>query len=203
MKTLKLLFVVLLSILIYSACQKTPDDSLAAKNKLQENNEILNARAPGQIAIPFKADFYTIKSDSVNAEICDQDPFLSFNYQVGEGNATHLGKCTVTLFFCGDNSTFTYMNGEGSFVAANGDELYFFIPSPDSIGQVTPYDHPLYEFQFQDPFTFNGGTGRFEGASGGGYTNSFVNLFEDGVYLPNHQTDHEWTGTLILPKKNK
>ena len=34
--------------------------------------------------------------------------------------------------------------------------------------------------------------------------NSFVDLFDDeGNYIPEHQTDHEWTGTLILPKKNK
>ena len=47
---------------------------------------------------------------------------------------------------------------------------------------------------------FNGGTGRFEGATGSGYTDSYVGLFDDeGNFIPEHQTDHEWTGTLILP----
>lgn len=43
-----------------------------------------------------------------------------------------------------------------------------------------------------DPIVFTGGTGRFEGAKGGGLTNSFVTL-GDG-------TDHEFTGALVLPK---
>ena len=100
--------------------------------------------------------------------------------------------------FCGAN--LDYKNGEGVFVAANGDELYFNIPSDGVVGHILPYEHDLYEFQFQDPFMFTGGTGRFEGASGGGMTNSFVDLFDaDGNFIPEHQTDHEWTGTLIFP----
>ena len=102
------------------------------------------------------------------------------------------------MSFCG--AGLAYKNGEGSFVAANGDELYFWVPSPDSIGHIIPYDHPFYEFQFQDPFMFNGGTGRFEGATGSGYTDSYVDLFDDdGNFILEHRTDHEWTGTLILP----
>ena len=147
----------------------------------------------------FKADFYTLRNyDSVG--ICTEDPYISFNYQVGEGNGTHLGRFTTTMSFCG--AGFEYKNGVGVFVAANGDELYFWIPSPGEVGYIIPYVHPVYDFQFQDPFTFNGGSGRFEGTSGGGYTNSFVDLFDDdGNFIPEHRTDHEWTGTLILPKK--
>jgi len=55
---------------------------------------------------------------------------------------------------------------------------------------------------FEDPFIFTGGTGRFEGASGGGMTHSQVDLFDDEWnFIPEHQTDHEWTETFVLPGK--
>lgn len=84
----------------------------------------------------------------------------------------------------GDESA-PYNNGEGVFIAANGDELYFTIE-----GAVLHSDHPDYNFEFQDPFTFTGGTGRFEGASGSGTTDSFVNQVTN-------RTDHEWNATII------
>lgn len=155
--------------------------------------------------VPFKAKFYTLRDYSNSGEgFCTEDPYLSFNYQVGEGIGTHLGKFTTTISFCGRDQTPNYKNGQGVFVAANGDELYFLVPSPGEIGRVNPFEHPLYEGQFQDAFTFSGGTGRFEGASGVGVTNSLVDLLDDeGNFIPEHQTDHEWIGTLIIPSKGK
>ena len=204
MKAFKFFLITILGFFLFGACEKSSDDSLLNEDlsQIQYDNDNLKANSHGQRSIPFKADFYTIRNyDSIG--ICSEDPYTSFNYQVGEGTGTHLGRFTTTMSFCGDNDTFTYKNGEGVFVAANGDELYFWVPSPGEVGYILPYDHPIYEFQFQDPFTFNGGTGRFEGATGGGYTNSFVDLFDDeGNYIPEHRTDHELTGTLILPKKN-
>ena len=205
MKTLKFFLITILSSVLFVACEKSVDDSLLNENKLQvhDDNGNLNLKSRDHKSVPFKADFYTIRNyDSTG--ICSESPFVSFNYQLGEGNATHLGKIIASMTFCVDLPNFTYKNGEGVFVAANGDELYFWVPSPGEVGYILPYDHPIYEFQFQDPFTFNGGTGRFEGATGSGYTNSFVDLFDDeGNYIPEHRTDHELTGTLILPKKNK
>ena len=201
MKIFKFFFIAIVSLTFFGACEKSADKSLLNEDlsQIQEDNENLNSKSRGQRSIPFKSDFYTVRNyDSTGT--CSEDPYTSFNYQVGEGNGTHLGSFTTTMTFCVDFNSFTYKNGEGVFIAANGDELYFWIPSPDSIGHIIPYVHPVYEFQFQDPFTFKGGTGRFEGASGGGYTNSFVDLFDDnGNFIPEHRTDHEWTGTLILP----
>lgn len=155
-------------------------------------------------SLPFKAEFYTKRNYDVVIGTCSEDPYLEYNYQVGEGKARHLGKIKVELYFCG--SGLDYKNGEGVIVAANGDELFFMGPSPGEIGHVLPlpYVDPLYEFYFQDSFTFTGGTGRFEGATGGGSMDSYVDLFVDGdpdQYIPEHQTDHVWTGTLILPNK--
>ena len=198
MKTFQFILI-LFSGIVISGCQKSGDDLAIAKG----NDYNLKSKENGQNTIPFKSDFYTQRNYDVNlVGWCTEDPFLTFNYQVGEGNATHLGKFTTTMQFCVNG--FQYKNGEGVFIAANGDELYFNIPSEGEVGQIFTIEHPLYELQFQDPFEFTGGTGRFEGASGGGYTNSFVDLFDDdGNFIPDHNTDHEWNGTLILPVNNQ
>lgn len=200
-----LIFATIMGLTVVS-CEKSGDEALLNDTLSQGQDETSNlAGIKGNMrAVPFKAKFYTKRNYDAIIGTCDEDPFLDYNYQVGEGTGTHLGKFTTEIFFCGNG--FDYKNGEGVFVAANGDELYFLVPSPGEIGHIMPLPEPdpLYEFQFQDPFTFVGGTGRFEGASGGGYTDSYVDLFVDGdptQFIPEHQTDHVLTGTLILPKK--
>lgn len=84
-------------------------------------------------------------------------------YLEGQGNATHIGKFTVTITYCtdfGENSRIT-----GTSVAANGDELYFysFGGGTDEIGE------------YQD-YIFEGGTGRFEDLVGD--LRLYVKLFE-------------------------
>jgi hypothetical protein len=74
------------------------------------------------------------------------------------------------------------------FTAANGDELW-----TSGGGEIEPTDKPGYAFEFLDPFEFEGGTGRFEGASGSGVTESYVPASGGPV-------DHYWSGTLVLPK---
>ena len=197
MKTVKNLFIIMLCLMFLGACEQSPDDPNLISD-LNGHPEV-DARI-----MPFKANFYTIRSYDEGPGTCGEDPYLSYNLQIGEGNATHLGEFSTTMWFCG--SGLDYKNGEGYFIAANGDELYFNVPTAGEIGHVLPlpYEDPLYEFYFKDPFTFIGGTGRFEGASGGGYTDSYVDLFDDnGDFIPEHKTDHKWVGTLILPKKNK
>lgn len=78
----------------------------------------------------------------------------------------------------------------GTLVAANGDELHITIA-----GVVLPTDQPGFDFDFQDPFQFAGGSGRFEGASGVGITNSLV----DAQGQPS-RTRHAWSGTLVVPR---
>ncbi len=197
MKTIKFFIIAFLSLTLFISCSN--EDFL--QDDIIDN---LNVSARGPQSVPFKAYFYTNRNyENDGIGFCTEDPYLSFNYQVGEGKATHLGNIDVVISFCG--GPFGYKNGIGTFVAANGDELYVKIPTEGEIGNVIFDFENLpspYEAYFQDPFSFNGGTGRFEGASGHGYTNSFVDLFdEDGNFIPEHRTDHEWTGTLILPFK--
>ena len=204
MKTLKNLCVAILCLMLVGACE----ESLEEPSFADEQQIAIEEGKPGMRNIPFKANFYTKRSyddEAAGTLKCaeNNDEFTSFNLQVGGGNATHLGKFTTTMWFCG--SSIGYKNGEGVFIAANGDELYFNVPSPGEVGQVLPLPnpHPLYEFYFQDPFSFNGGTGRFDGATGGGYTDSLVDVFDDdGNFIPEHRTDHKWIGTLTLKKGN-
>ena len=206
MKTLKSICFGLIILITLNACEDIsqeikPDSSPLAINS-EEMDHIGSSDNPGgkMVTIPFKANFYTNRSyDDAGIGKCTEDPFLAFNLQVGEGNATHLGKFTTSMWFCG--SGFDYKNGEGVFIADNGDELYFNVPSAGEVGHVLwlPNEHPVYELYFKDPFSFNGGTGQFANASGGGYTDSYVDLLDDdGNFIPEHRTDHKWVGVLTL-----
>ena len=179
------------------ACQDekeiTPQHELSKTSTLDtRSSELTHAESA------FKARFYTKRDYSETGDgFCTEDPFLNFNYQVGGGNGTHLGKFDIVISFCG-NDGFDYKNGEGTFTAANGDELYVLIPSEGVIGHILPIVHPKYELFFETPFELNGGTGRFEGVTGNGITESYVDLFDDeGNFILEHQTDHVWTGTIV------
>ncbi len=227
MRTFKILFLAFLSFGVFIACEQPSDvEDLKKAEPITETLEIDDTEIDfrGKKGKPFKANFYTIRRYLENAPpgcednpqdclldiyepvVCDEDPFLDFNLQCGGGQGTHLGNFNAVLSFCG--AGFDYKNGTGIFVAANGDQLWIKAPyilnengEPVSVvGHVIPIEHPHYEARFNDPFIFAGGTGRFKGATGQGMTDSYVDLFDDnGNFLCDHQTDHKWTGTLILP----
>lgn len=157
----------------------------------------------GARGIPFKAKFFTrFTADRLNEVTCSRPERPSPNFQVGRGTGTHLGKFYTELSFCGGDGG-VYSDANGYLEAANGDRLYVKIDDGAVLFNL-PEPHPVYDAYFRDPFDIVGGTGRFEGASGSGMTNSFVNLFdENGNFIPDHRTDHEWTGTLKLPKRNR
>jgi hypothetical protein len=116
---------------------------------------------------------------------------------VGGGVATLLGRFSTRITFCMDatdvlddgqlteGESLPYVDGVGTLIAANGDELYIEIS-----GAVLPSSDPEFDLEFQDRFRFTGGTGRFAGAAGEGVTRSFVDQAAD-------RTQHLWTGTLI------
>jgi hypothetical protein len=153
--------------------------------------------APAHVVLetPFQARAYTDLAGLAPDPLCG-DPPRFLNTQVGAGEATHLGRFTVHITFCVDatdllddgmlteGESVPYDNGFGVLVAANGDELYMAIA-----GAVLPSDDPAFDFEFHDPFTFVGGTGRFEGATGEGMTDSFVDQAADRTY-------HDWSGVL-------
>ncbi len=135
----------------------------------------------GVVTVPFSARFYTdLVGFDVPSACGAVESGIGLNTQKGEGKATHLGKFTTTMTFCFNTNpppAFGEYYGipgpeNGLFVAANGDELWITIIS----GRVVPSPDlgPDYWAFFKDPFVFTRGTGRFEGATGGGLTNSLV-----------------------------
>ena len=188
MKTLRKLLFLLAGIGLLISCSKS-DDMLPIDDLQEGTLKSANAE-PVMVTVPFKADFSVWDQSDGTDPRCE--PNLVFLTMVGDGNINHIGKMTTRMTFCLDISTLYYYYTEGSFVAANGDELWFEIP----VGQIVLNDgdnSSYYQTRFNDPVFFTGGTGRFVGASGEAMTNAYV-----------HDGEDEWrtyffsTGTLIL-----
>lgn len=168
----------------------SPDTDPAAKAR---------GRTAGAVTVPFEADFFTDETGFTVDASCGAPPRFLVT-QEGYGQARHLGRFSVHITFCIDateilddgvlteGESIPYDSGVGTFTAANGDELQFTVS-----GAVLPFDHPEFEFQFADPFVFTGGTGRFQGASGDGMSDSQVDSDIS-------RTQHDWSGALTLPR---
>lgn len=156
-----------------------------------------NAKVIGPI--PFQFKFYSLGGPVVGDESCGVSPVVLVR-QEGAGSNKLLGEFTFVSQFCnnlatGEYGLHDYFEEEGLsasfgyFLAENGDRLNI----GPIIGQVIPSTKEGYDLMFQDPFEIISGTGRFEGATGSGTTDSFVNLQKG-------RTDHIWTGTIYLRK---
>ena len=101
---------------------------------------------------PFRGSFQAVETDAV------QFPALTVA-GIGAGNATQLGKFTMT-YDAVVNLVTRVGIGSFEFVAANGDRLFV-----DTLGQATPTGTPNV-VSIVEILTITGGTGRFAGASG-------------------------------------
>ena len=139
-------------------CNKENDFTTAEKDQVVTTTE----KASNPVTKPFKVN----KSYGPYALIpgggeCGDFP-LTLVYITGEGNATHLGKFTCTLTYCIDLYTEIVTSPHyGVIIATNGDELYIFIETPWDGESVYVEDGITYYV-----YTFEGGTGRFENATG-------------------------------------
>jgi hypothetical protein len=120
------------------------------------------APAPAGGPIPFKGKW---SGQTISAMPLPGDPFVIAVVSTGTGQATHLGRYTMTSPHLSYVLT-GFAEGTQEFTAANGDQLTasfagFFSPTQDGFlsADLTA--------------TITGGTGRFEGATGG-YTFSIV-----------------------------
>jgi len=190
---MKKILIAIFALCLLNSCDKDSLDLSSDEFNSSEKKRSVDLKTKG-VTVPFKSNFYTEQEGDIDMDACEGD-VIGLNTQVGGGNATHLGKFTTVMTFCmnfddTDSDNFAkYWAVDGVFVAANGDELYFTVS-----GQVIMYPEgydPFYVAYFDDPFIFTGGTGRFDGVSGGGTTNSFTNFAH---------TDHNWTGTITLLK---
>lgn len=129
--------------------------------------------------VPFHGSLSGVESDAV------QFPILFVN-GIGTGNATHLGRFTVTYE---DQVDLRTRQGTGSihFIAANGDSVFAAI-----IGEATPTETPGI-VSIVEIGTITGGTGRFAGATG-----SFI--LERLVDQATGSTSGSFDGTIVFLK---
>jgi hypothetical protein len=133
--------------------------------------------------VPFKADgvWWGTPGDATEAEVADCAA-VDGVVDVGAGiiTVTHLGRSGYRFLNCWGEAGLIYQ--EGKITAANGDELYYSGP-----GQA---DWEVFEVDWEAGsyviglVRFDGGTGRFAGATG-----SFL-TFGDAFY-----GDQGWYGT--------
>jgi len=103
-------------------------------------------------AVPFKGTLQQVESHVVQFPIVSAEAIAS-------GNATHLGRYTMTSEFQVNLLTLTG-SGFADFIAANGDSLF-----TEVAGQASPTEN-LDVLSIVETYTITGGTGRFAGATG-------------------------------------
>ncbi|MBN2699079.1 MAG: hypothetical protein JXR52_09640 [Bacteroidales bacterium] len=115
----------------------------------------------------------------------------------GSGTSTHLGNFTHYFEFCGDDLSGIYPGDHmiAYFIDENGDTLKVSCAGKVLVGRTK--DHPEHVNSYwKDPFVIEGGSGRFEGATGEGMTDDY-NSDQDPF------SHHHWKGTITLVKGNK
>jgi hypothetical protein len=115
-------------------------------------------RSGAEQAVPFSTSSYSFRVIAVVPEPGCDAAGESRRYLSGEGTGAHLGSYTVGLSFC-SRAGGILDDGRGTFVAANGDLLHFTF---DGTSTFTP----PFTLSFTSFADFEGGSGRFGGASG-------------------------------------
>lgn len=128
---------------------------------------------------PFKGSFEALETYQADG------PTVSVT-ATGSGEATQLGRYTVSYEVEVDLPTGTGTGLSAHFVAAGGDSLF-----AEGSGQATPTADPTV-FSIVETYTITGGTGRFANASGSFTLNRTVNLVTG-------ETSGTMNGTIILP----
>jgi len=192
----KLNYVLLLSFLLLLIPGCNNSDELF--DELQ-NNELKKAQ-PHMVTVPFEANFVgTYTNVIMMPEDCDAQYFCKVFVDF-EGNATHLGKMYGKFEFCAcgpenpdvPTPNNQYAPSESYMVAANGDILYVTISGQVIQGRAD--DHPEYVISyFRDEFFIIGGTGRFEGATGSGWSDDYNSALDNNSH-------HHWIGTINMVK---
>jgi hypothetical protein len=108
--------------------------------------------------VPFHTSSYSFQVTAVVPEPDCDATGESRRYLSGEGSGTHLGSYTVELSFC-SRAGGILDDGQGTFVAANGDLLHFTFDGTSTF-------NPPFTLSFTSFADFGGGSGRFGGASG-------------------------------------
>jgi hypothetical protein len=128
--------------------------------------EPMDGGFPAARQVPLKATF---SGPGVAVDIPgDRCPVLTIQI-TGTGTSTHLGKFTTVQSHCAAPPSLDFTLGEFTLTAANGDQVFGTYE-----GEFLPLEPPLAAID--GALTFTGGTGRFEGATGGGDASGVQNL---------------------------
>lgn len=192
MKTLVKFILALAVIGFFTACNSSGDFNF-------EDDPSFKHHEDKMVTLGFNVLLYGTYQDVPENDDC---PGLGKVINTGEGTGTHFKKVTSYFEFCVKPTVpggGTYPEGyiDAYFEDANGDRLFVEVSGEVFVGRVPGM--PSYALSyFKDPFTITGGTGKFEGASGSGYTNdyNFFDKKDDG----NVHTSHHWQGTITMRK---
>jgi len=190
MRTFKSICLLWLSFFLFSGCTESDlfTSDMDGKLKGCSNDDIKT------VTVPFKVDFigeYTSVVTPGSEEGCE-DIFQCHVHVDFRGEGTHLGKFTGYFKFCACGPEGLYGPTESLMVAANGDTL--FVSCQGRVVAGRQEDHPEHVKNYwRDPFVILGGTGRFEGATGSGYTDDYNSTLD-----PN--SHHHWRGSITLIK---
>ena len=198
MKALLKIFFLMAVFSLVAGCNKT--DEFATEEDLQ-----LKSAKPHTVTVPFEANLL-----GKITNLIDDDPECineGYAYHVvveTSGNATHMGKVSITFDFCTlgppdpniPGSYYTFAASSSVMIAANGDKLFIDNEAGSGILGRTD-DHPDYVTDYwRGNATITGGTGRFEGASGTLQMDDFTTNIDD-------YTHHRWYGKITLIKGKK
>lgn len=178
----------------FAACNNSDDFE-------SDNVDAFKHHADKMVTLGFNVHFIgEYQYQGPDQAICGDFPPMVRVINTGEGRGTHFKKLTSYFDFCVDITDSTYPHGymDAYLMDEDGDKLFVTIESGQVIGGRVP-GMPSYALSyFKDPFTITGGTGKFEEATGSGYTNDYnFAVEEDGYNYPN-KTSHHWQGSITM-----
>lgn len=146
----------------------------------QNSSKTFEAKFTGEYVNVITGEELTDCSDKFECRV-----FVEF-----EGTATQLGKITGQFSFCACGPDGEYAPTESYLLSEEGDTLFFTCQGRVIEGRTD--EHPEFVTSYwRDKFEFQGGTGKFEGAKGGGTTDDY-NSSED------QNSHHHWKGSITL-----
>ena len=195
MKTLFRIFFLMAVISIVAGCDKTDD-------LISDESVELKSAQPHEVTVPFEANLLgEITNVDFEAPECIDEGYAAHVIVEASGNATQMGKVSLTFNFCSggapdpdiEGSVYTYAGFTADLIAANGDVLFLSYSSGSAIGgRLAEHPDHVYEY-WGGTVEVLGGTGKFEGAKGNLTADDYVSTLDD-------YTHHRFYGELILLK---
>ena len=196
MKTILKIFISAAIFVLLAGCDKT--------DEFFENETPELKKAQVEVTMPFEANLLgEITKIDFEAHECIDEGYAVRAIVECNGNATHMGKVSLTFNFCSggapdpevEGSIYTFAGCQVDLIAANGDVLYLYYNDGVAIGGRTE-EHPEHVSEYwRTPIAVLGGTGKFEGASG--------ELSSDDYVTTDDVTHHRFYGEITLLKSKK